>query len=81
VFGYADVVEDYDTRVTAAELCDGRELVEDFGLADNLMREGPLRRSGGEVVRCAVRPTDLLTSLEGFELCVQQAHRVLGASG
>jgi len=80
VFGYTNVVEDYETRVVAAGMFDRSELVESFGLADNLMCEGPIWQSGGELVRCAVSSSDLLTSLEGFEQCVQQAHQVFRSS-
>ncbi|HEY5024059.1 MAG TPA: nucleoside 2-deoxyribosyltransferase [Acidimicrobiales bacterium] len=52
--------------------------VEDFGLCDNLMCEGPVRLSGGEVVRYSAQAENRLTELAAFEECVQQARQVLG---
>ena len=75
VFGYTNVDEDYKTRVDAAELAGDAE-VEDFGLVDNLMCEGIIRRSG-EVIRRTVPKESRLTDLQGFENCVQQAVRIL----
>ena len=76
VFGYTNVIEDYMTRVEESDL--GGELqVEDFGLVDNLMCEGVIRRSGGEVIRRNVAPDARLSDLQGFEDCVRQAVRVL----
>jgi nucleoside 2-deoxyribosyltransferase len=64
VFGYTNDPRDYAGRVAADGL-----LVEDFGLCDNLMIEGPLAR----VVR-AERPLEnALAALEAFELCVVHA--------
>jgi nucleoside 2-deoxyribosyltransferase len=80
VFGYTNVEADYATRVSDAGLSDELQLVENYGLFDNLMCDGPVRRSGGEVVRYAVPGSELLTSLEGFELCVKQARRIINVS-
>lgn len=45
--------------------------IEDFGLADNLMLDGAVAASGGELVRAA---RDLaLDDLTGFEACLRQA--------
>src|SRR3954447_12274211 len=43
VFGYTNHVDDYERRVTSEVLSHADELVEGFGLFDNLMCEGPVR--------------------------------------
>jgi nucleoside 2-deoxyribosyltransferase len=68
VFGYTNVATDYFERVR-----DDGFLVETFGFVDNLMCEGPVWRSGHEVVRTAVTGDRLLTDLTGFERCVELA--------
>ena len=70
VFGYTNVVDDLEHRVTE----DGM-VIEQFGFVDNLMCEGVVWRSGGTVVRTAVDEPDRLTDLRGFAACVQQAAR------
>jgi len=80
VFAYTNVIADYAERVAATGSSDGAQLVEDFGFCDNLMCEGPVRRSGGEVVRCQVPADQLLTALDGFEICVREADRVLSTA-
>jgi nucleoside 2-deoxyribosyltransferase len=80
VFGYTNVPDDYHARVAAAGVGDDGHLVERFGFFDNLMCEGPIRRSGGEVVRLHVPAADVQNDLNGFEKCVRQARRVLGAA-
>jgi nucleoside 2-deoxyribosyltransferase len=72
VFGYTNVVKDYSERVEP----DGF-MVESFGLADNLMVEGPVHRTGAVVVRVDVPPDKICTSLEGFTACVGQAAEIL----
>src|SRR4051794_10624878 len=72
VFGYTNVVLDLSARVEP----DGFE-IEAFGFHDNLMCEGPVWHSGGEVVRCRVAPGDEFTDLGAFEVCVEQAARTL----
>jgi len=64
VFGYTNDPRDYARRVAADGL-----LVEEFGLCDNLMIEGPI----ANVVRAARSPEDPLGSLEAFELCARRA--------
>lgn len=64
VFGYTNDPRDYARRVAADGL-----VVEDFGLCDNLMIEGPIAR----VVRASHAPENPLGALEAFELCVRQA--------
>jgi nucleoside 2-deoxyribosyltransferase len=68
VFGYTNTLEHYFTRVTPDGL-----VVEDFDLADNLMLEGAVRRSGGEVVRVhgGADPIDRLRKLHGFAAAVK----------
>lgn len=80
VFGYTNVVANYAERVAVTHLSDGSQLVEDFGLFDNLMCEGPVRRSGGQVVRCHVAADELLTALDGFEICIRQAEKILSTT-
>jgi hypothetical protein len=41
------------------------------------MVEGPVARSGGRVIRVAVAPAEIYSSLQGFEACVSQAAEVL----
>jgi len=77
VFGYTNVIDDYKARVQAAKRDCGFE-VEDFGLVDNLMCEGVVQASGGEVVRNSVDAESRLTNLTGFEECVRRAFHVLG---
>lgn len=78
VFGYTNTVEDYADRVHAAGLSGSGMLIEDYGLSDNLMCEGCVQRSGGEVVRTRVSPDELYTNHDGFAACVEQARQVLG---
>jgi nucleoside 2-deoxyribosyltransferase len=72
VFGYTTVLEDYANRVEP----DGF-LVESFGLADNLMVEGPIYRTGARVIRAQARSDEILTAMEGFTACVRHAAEVL----
>lgn len=72
VFGYTNVVKDYSERVEPDCF-----LIESFGLADNLMVEGPICRTGAAVVREDVPPDQIYTSLTGFTRCVQQAAEIL----
>jgi nucleoside 2-deoxyribosyltransferase len=70
VFGYTNVVDDLEHRVTE----DGM-VIEQFGFVDNLMCEGVVWRSGGTVVRTHVSEAERLTDLRGFAACVEQAAR------
>jgi nucleoside 2-deoxyribosyltransferase len=72
VLGYTNVAGDYAGRVPP----DGFT-VEPFGLADNLMVEGPIHHTGAAVVRVNVPPDEVYTSLEGFTRCVRQAAELL----
>lgn len=70
VFGYTNVVDDLEHRVTE----DGMA-IEQFGFVDNLMCEGVVWHSGGTVVRTSVDEKVRLTDLQGFTACVEQAAR------
>lgn len=74
LYGYSNVAGDLKTRITV----DGYE-IEDFELADNLMCEGVIRRSGGIFVRHPADPAHLVDDLTGFEACVEAAARFSGA--
>jgi nucleoside 2-deoxyribosyltransferase len=77
VLAYTDDPADYRARVDAAKRADGAE-VEDFGLADNLMCEGVVRRSGGAVVRGpSGADPDAGRDVGGFHACVHQARDIL----
>jgi len=52
-------------------------IVEPYRFADNLMCEGPIRMSGGSVVRQDVPEARLMTDLAAFEECVEQAAGVM----
>jgi len=68
VFGYTSEVGDYTTRVV-----DDAIHVESFGLADNLMLEGPMMRRGAIIVRAAESGPWPLAALTAFELAVEIA--------
>jgi nucleoside 2-deoxyribosyltransferase len=73
VFGYTNVLEDYASRVKPDAF-----FVESFGLADNLMVEGPIYKTGVKVIRVQVPPDEIYTSLDGFTACVLQVAGVIG---
>jgi nucleoside 2-deoxyribosyltransferase len=75
VFAYTSVLGHYGSRVTPDGLT-----VEDFDLADNLMLEGAVRRTGGEVLRVdgGADPVARLRHLDGFEAAVRAAAGHLG---
>ena len=75
VFAYTNTLEHYFTRVTPDGL-----VVEDFDLADNLMLEGAVRRSGGEVVRVHGGPdmVDRIRKLHGFDIAVKATAKHFG---
>jgi nucleoside 2-deoxyribosyltransferase len=70
LYGYTNVAGDLKTRVAV----DGYD-IEDFELADNLMCEGVIRRSGGVFIRHSADPARLIDDLTGFERCVEAAAR------
>jgi nucleoside 2-deoxyribosyltransferase len=73
VFGYTSEVVDYTSRVTDDEIH-----AEAFGLADNLMLEGPMMRRGTVIVRAAEPGRWPLAALTAFEVAVQIAALELG---
>jgi nucleoside 2-deoxyribosyltransferase len=70
VFAYTNRLEHYAERVEHDGL-----VVEAFDLADNLMLEGSVRRSGGAVERydSGRHGAGAIEMLTGFEACVRQA--------
>jgi nucleoside 2-deoxyribosyltransferase len=54
-------------------------LVEDFDMVDNLMLDGAVYFSGGEVVVTEVDERDRYENLDGFEQCVIQAAQLMAA--
>jgi nucleoside 2-deoxyribosyltransferase len=48
-------------------------LLENYGLADNLMLDGGIESRKGTIIRHAVRPEDLYTDLTAFEKCLAAA--------
>ncbi len=72
VFGYTNVVAGYAERVQPDDF-----FIEQFGLVDNLMVEGPIYQSGVIVVRADVPPDKIYSSLEGFTECVHKAAELL----
>jgi nucleoside 2-deoxyribosyltransferase len=74
VFGYTSEVCDYASRVDDELL-----MVESFGLADNLMLEGPMLRRELAVVRVAEHGPSSTAAFAAFELTVRLAAAELGA--
>ena len=68
VFGYTNVAAHFEERVQPNGF-----LVEPFGLVDNCMVEGPVRKSGATVVRADTPRDRIYTSLQAFKQCVSQA--------
>jgi nucleoside 2-deoxyribosyltransferase len=68
VFGYTSQLGDYASRVEDAE-----HLVEGFGLADNLMVEGPMLRRERAIVRMPEDGPWPTAALKAFEVAVQLA--------
>jgi nucleoside 2-deoxyribosyltransferase len=73
LFGYTSHMDDYAFRVRDEEL-----MVEAFGLADNLMLEGPMMRRERTVVRVAEEGRWPTAALGAFEITVKLAARELG---
>jgi nucleoside 2-deoxyribosyltransferase len=73
VFGYTAHVDDYATRVD-----DEAHLVEAFGLADNLMLEGPMLRRELTIVRAAEMGPSPVAALTAFARTVRIAAAELG---
>lgn len=82
VFGWSNVVAKFAARTRAFVGSDGTTdpdglLVEDFGLADNLMIEGGIAASGGAFFAGDVRPEALWQDLAMFERCVAAVRAIL----
>jgi nucleoside 2-deoxyribosyltransferase len=69
VWGYTSHAADYATRVVD----DGNVLVEAFGLADNLMLEGPMLRREGTIVRVPESGPDATAAFAAFAIVVRVA--------
>ena len=52
-------------------------LIEDFELIDNLMLDGAVLSRGTEVVVVRTPPSRRFSDLQGFEICVQQAAKLV----
>lgn len=75
VFGWSNDAGDFAARTRAATGASGERdaagmLIEDFGLADNLMIEGAIDASGGAMVRAECPAQQRWTRLDAFEACV-----------
>ena len=68
VFGYTSHAGDYASRIDDDEL-----MVELFGLADNLMLEGPMLRRAHTIVRVAETGPSAAAALGAFEITVRIA--------
>ena len=84
VFGYTNIAASYRDRAHAFRLLpdwrDGdREdfMVEDFGLAENLMIDIAVRETGFAPVCTEVAPGEELSDLRGFEACLTAAFATL----
>jgi nucleoside 2-deoxyribosyltransferase len=69
VWGYTSHADDYATRVVA----DGDLTVESFGLADNLMLEGPMLRREHSIVRVPETGPSAAAAFAAFEIVVELA--------
>ena len=84
VFGYTNVTADYRTRaemfrarsIPAGDFDRGDLMIEDFGLAENLMIELAVTESGGSVARMAAAAGTVSTDLASFRSCLEQARRL-----
>jgi nucleoside 2-deoxyribosyltransferase len=72
VFGYTSHLDDYGARVR-----DEEHMVESFGLADNLMLEGPMMRRELTIVRVADDGPNATAALGAFEITVRLAAQQL----
>jgi nucleoside 2-deoxyribosyltransferase len=75
VWGYTSHAADYATRVAD----DGDLLVEAFGLADNLMLEGPMLQRDRTIVRVPESGPNAAAAFEAFEIVVRLAAAELHA--
>lgn len=79
VWGYTSHADDYHARVTAGGTGDGELLVEAFGLADNLMLEGPMLRRERTIVRVPESGPNAAAAFDAFEVVVRLAAAELRA--
>jgi nucleoside 2-deoxyribosyltransferase len=75
VWGYTSHAADYAARVAD----DGELLVEAFGLADNLMLEGPMLRRERTIVRVPESGPSAAAAFDAFEVVVRLAAAELQA--
>ena len=80
VFGWSNIATGFAARTRAFAQSDGATdasglLIEDFGLADNLMIEGGIVASGGVFVAGA--PAAIWQDLTAFEQCVKEVRKGL----
>jgi nucleoside 2-deoxyribosyltransferase len=73
VFEYTNVRDSYSERVKEAKLAGLDEIVEDFGLSDNLMCVIPAELSGAPAALGMVTSDRLFTDLKAFEECTARA--------
>jgi nucleoside 2-deoxyribosyltransferase len=73
VWGYTAHATDYTTRITADVADDADLLVEDFGLADNLMIEGPMLQRERTIVRVPETGPLAAAAFDAFEIVVRLA--------
>ena len=79
VWGYTSHADDYAARIMADVADDGDLLVEAFGLADNLMLEGPMLRRERTIVRVPESGPNAAAAFAAFEIVVQLAAAELHA--
>ncbi len=79
VWGYTSHAADYAARITADVADEGDLLVEAFGLADNLMLEGPMLQRDHTIVRVPESGPHAAAAFEAFELVVRLAAAELHA--
>jgi len=75
VFGYSNVDEDYLSRVNNTVSPDGM-IIENYGLADNLMCLGIIRDAGGEIITYPAPHSERFTDLTAFEKCLRHVAEI-----
>jgi hypothetical protein len=79
VWGYTSHAADYAVRVGGDVVDDGELHVEGFGLADNLMLEGPMLRRERTIVRVPESGPGTAAAFDAFEVVVRLAAAELHA--
>ena len=79
VWGYTSHAADYAARVDGDVVDDGELLVEAFGLADNLMLEGPMLQRERTIVRVPESGPGAAAAFDAFEVVVRLAAAELHA--